>query len=258
LRILGFDTATRATAVAVWDAADRAFQAIEARDDPGGGGRPNHTTRLMALIVEVLERSDTTWAGLDRIAVGVGPGTFTGLRIGIATARALGRARGIPVVGVSTLRSLALGARGIASGDPRVRATAGRPSPPPFDAQLAVLDARRGEVFAACWRAGEPAIAPAELLLAPRALSPDTLARLAPELGRSVLAVGEGAVEFRQILERSGTWIPEDESGLHRVTAINHCRLAGGMPAAGDPDEVRPEYLRLPDAEISLRDARKP
>jgi tRNA threonylcarbamoyladenosine biosynthesis protein TsaB len=258
LRILGFDTATRSTAVAVWDATDRAFQAIEARDDPRAGARPNHTSRLMTLIIEVLERSDTTWAGLDRIAVGVGPGTFTGLRIGIATARALGRARGIPLVGVSTLRSLALGAQGIASGDQRVRATAGRCSPSPFDARLAVLDARRGEVFAACWRAGEPAPGPTQPLLAPRALAPAALARLTPELGRSVLAIGEGAVEFRKILERSGTWIPEDESGLHRVTAINHCRLAGGMPPAGDPDEVRPEYLRLPDAEITFRDIRKP
>jgi len=241
LRILGLDTATRATAVAIWDS-DGDAPTTEGRDDPSPSVRPHHTTRLMALIVEVLERSATRWADIDRIAVGVGPGTFTGLRIGVATARALGRAQAIPLVGVSTLRSLALG-------PPEFD----RPEAP-FDAQLAVIDARRGEVFAACWRGGRSAIEPPEMLLAPAALAPDALARRSPELGSRILAVGEGAVEFRQILECSGMWIPEDGSGLHKVSAINHCRLASSL-RAGAPDEVRPEYLRLPDAEITLRDA---
>jgi len=264
LRILGLDTATRATAVAMWDS-DGDAPTTEGRDDPSPGVRPHHTTRLMELIVEVLERSGTPWAKIDRIAVGVGPGTFTGLRIGIATARALGRAQGIPLVGVSTLRSLALGAAEIGGpGSPALGAPEGdgqrdRPaddSPPAasFDALLAVIDARRGEVFAACWRGGRSAIEPPEMLLAPAALAPDALARRSPELGSRILAVGEGAVEFRQILECSGMWIPEDGSGLHKVSAINHCRLASSL-RAGAPDEVRPEYLRLPDAEITLRDA---
>ena len=251
MRILGLDTATRATAVAMWDS-DGDAPTTEGRDDPSPGVRPHHTTRLMELIVEVLERSGTPWAKIDRIAVGVGPGTFTGLRIGIATARALGRAQGIPLVGVSTLRSLALGAAEIAQ---RHDDAAGDwPPAGRFDAQLAVIDARRGEVFAACWRGGNPAVEPMQLLLAPAALAPDALARRSPELGSRILAVGEGAVEFRQILECAGMWIPEDGSGLHKVSAINHCRLASGE-RAGAPDEVRPEYLRLPDAEITRRDA---
>jgi tRNA threonylcarbamoyladenosine biosynthesis protein TsaB len=235
VRILGFDTATRATTVALWSP-DADAPATEGRDDPEPGVRPGHTTRLMALIVEVLERTGTTWAEVDRIAVGVGPGTFTGLRIGIATARALARAHGIPLVGVSTLHSLALGASGVGA------------------AELAVLDARRHEVFAACWRGAGTRSRPPELLLAPQALAPDALARLAPGLGSGILAIGDGAVEFRPILECSGMWIPEDDSRLHRVSAINHCRLASGL-CAGAPDEVRPEYLRLPDAEINLRGA---
>ena len=254
MRILGFDTATRATTAAIWDS-DGHIPATAGRDDPAPGVRPRHTTRLMALIVEVLEHSGTTWGEIDRIAVGVGPGTFTGLRIGVATARALARAQGIPLVGVSTLQSLALGAAEISEGHQR-RAD-GSPTAAPDDAQLAVIDARRGEVFAACWRGGSgraPELP--QLVLTPRALAPDALARLAPELGSSILAVGEGAVEFRQILERSGMWIPEDDSGLHKVSAINHCRLASGL-RAGNPDEVRPEYLRLPDAEINLRAAAK-
>jgi len=104
MRILAFDTATRATSVALDE--------FELRDDPPAGERPRHTTRLMPLIVEVLERTQTEWSAIDRIAVGVGPGTFTGLRIGVATARSLSRARRIPLVGVSTLESLALNASG--------------------------------------------------------------------------------------------------------------------------------------------------
>jgi tRNA threonylcarbamoyladenosine biosynthesis protein TsaB len=254
VRILGFDTATRATTAAIWDSDGRP-PATEGRDDPAPGVRPHHTTRLMELIVEVLERSGTTWAEIDRIAVGVGPGTFTGLRIGVATARALGRAQEIPLVGVSTLQSLALGAAEISEG--HHRRAGGSPAAALCDARLAVIDARRGEVFAACWRAGSRrADEPPQLVLAPQALAPDALARLAPELGSSILALGEGAIEFRQILERSGMWIPEDDSGVHKVSAINHCRLASGL-RAGNPDEVRPEYLRLPDAEINLRAAAK-
>src|SRR5205823_2510395 len=140
MRILAFDTATRATAVALDE--------VELRDDPPAGTRPHHTTRLMPLIVEVLERAATEWAEIDRIAVGIGPGTFTGLRIGVATARSLSRARRIPLVGVSTLESLALNASGA---DP---ATARANDAHDAEAVLAVLDARRGEVFAAGWQLG--------------------------------------------------------------------------------------------------------
>jgi tRNA threonylcarbamoyladenosine biosynthesis protein TsaB len=231
LRILGLDTATRSTTVALCDL-DGSLR-LEARDDPVPGERPGHVARLMPLVVELLERGSASWSDLDVIAVGVGPGTFTGVRVGIATARALARARAIPLAGISTLESLGLGATSSGAGD----------------AILAVLDARRGEVFAAAWRsrAGELA----EQLLSQRPLSPDELARRISTLGSRVLAVGDGAVEFRAVLERSGASVPDDESELHKVTAINHCRLAGG--SIGCAPEVRPAYLRLPDAELARR-----
>jgi tRNA threonylcarbamoyladenosine biosynthesis protein TsaB len=231
MKVLAFDTATRATSVALDE--------IEGRDDPPTGVRPRHTTRLMPLIVEVLERTGTAWCDIDRIAVGIGPGTFTGLRIGVATARALSRARGMPLVGVSTLESLALNAL---SSD---AAAAGRDRRGP-DAVLAVLDARRGEVFAAAWeldRARRP-------LLAPRALAPEELAETVTSFGLRTLAIGDGAVEFRAALERSGVLIPADGSTLNRVTAVNHVRLARTLAASG-PAEIRPQYLRLPDAELA-------
>jgi tRNA A37 threonylcarbamoyladenosine modification protein TsaB len=122
---------------------------------------------------------------------------------------------------------------------------------------LAVLDARRGEVFAAAWRAGDRAVGRQRTpMLDPRALRPELLAARIPELGPLTLTVGDGAVEFREVLEQPRALIPDDRSELHRVSAINHCRLAGGRSASA-PDEVAPVYLRLPDAEIAHRAAGK-
>jgi hypothetical protein len=65
------------------------------------------------------------------------------------------------------------------------------------------------------------------------------------------VAAGDGSVAFRTALERSGARIPKDDSTRNRVSAIEHCRLALGL-SPERPEEVRPEYLRLPDAEINL------
>lgn len=254
MRILAFDTATRATTVALVDTDQRSATGIlaQARDDPAPGLRPRHTTHLMALITEVLERGGG-WGAVDGIAVGVGPGTFTGLRIGVATARALAQARDLPLAGVSTLRSLAQAATATATAEAE------------FDAVVAVIDARRREVFAAGWAPAALAapLAPAalarphadEALLDPVAIAPETLAEAGPELGPRRLTIGDGAVEFRAVLEASGATIPDRDSSVHRVDAVSHARLAAGLVRAGA--DVHPEYLRLPDAELSLRAAQK-
>ena len=123
-----------------------------------------------------------------RIAVGVGPGSFTGLRLGIATARGLAQARDLPLVGVSSLAALAAGAERTAA--------------------LAVIDARRGEVFAAAAAGGCSG--------RPR-WDPEALAaRIQP----GWLTIGDGAVRFREPLERAGAVIPADDSPLHRVSAL--------------------------------------
>jgi tRNA threonylcarbamoyladenosine biosynthesis protein TsaB len=230
--MLAFDTATRSTTVALCGVGDGV---LEARDDPSAGERPGHATRLMPLAVELLEQAGIGWRELDQIAVGVGPGTFTGLRIGIATARALAQARRIPLVGVSTLQSLALGATD----------TAG--------SVLAVIDARRGEAFVAGWRAGE-VCEPGRQLLRERVVAPDALGELVHAMPLPVLAVGDGALAFRTVLERSGASVPEDVSELHRVTAINHCTLARYLRGEA-PEQVAPHYMRLPDAELARRAA---
>jgi tRNA threonylcarbamoyladenosine biosynthesis protein TsaB len=237
VRVLALDTATRATAVAFAD--DGAGLLVARRDDPPPGARPRHTTRLLALAVDALAEAGAGWDDVQRLAVGVGPGTFTGLRIGVASARALAASLQIPLVGVSTLRSLATGVSG-ATGAPG------------GELVVAVIDARRGEVFAAAWPAGEALDPAADPVFGPAAYAPDELARTAAGSARSWLAVGDGAVAFRAALERSGARIPEEDSELHRVSAVHHCRLAAALEP-GDPTLVRPEYLRVPDAEAQLR-----
>lgn len=210
--------------------------ALELRDDPPVRERPRHTTRLLPLIAQLLAQADMSFAELDRIAVGIGPGTFTGLRIGIATARALALARSIPLVGVSTLHALALGAQETAS--PRLDTETVTP----------VLDARRGEVFAAAWSVRALQAAP---LLAPRAMRPDALAELlrGQSTGSATtLAIGDGALAFRSALERSGALVPGEDSKLHLVSAAQHCRLAESLPPR-HPDDIHPSYLRAPDAQ---------
>jgi tRNA threonylcarbamoyladenosine biosynthesis protein TsaB len=237
--ILGFDTATAATSVALSglgsDApGDEGRETLELRDDPPPGERPRHATRLLGLITEVMDQAGTGWASIDRIAVGVGPGTFTGLRIGLATAKGLARAAGIPLVGVSTLHALALNARGCPPGGPEHRSVA------------AVLDARRGEAFAAVFHMEglHEARPPA---LTPRALAPDALAAELRPFGPGLLAIGDGALAFREQLERAEVHVPDDVSELHRVTAAQHCQLAPLLPVV-QPDELHPDYQRPPDA----------
>jgi tRNA threonylcarbamoyladenosine biosynthesis protein TsaB len=232
MKVLGFDTATRATAVAVLDSETGTVH--ERRDDPPGAGRPRHTTRLLPLAAQALADAGTDWPRVGLIAVGTGPGTFTGIRIGVATARALATARGTPIAGVSTLQALAAAAVGAAEDGERV---------------LAVLDARRSEVFVAGWAPGDSGRAGAEPVLAPRALAPQALADALAGTGERWLAVGDGVLAYRADVERAGARVPGADSPLHRVSAAEICRLALSA-RAGAARDVRPQYLREPDAKL--------
>lgn len=167
------------------------------------------------------------WEAVEAIAVGRGPGTFTGLRVGIATARALGLSRGLPVRGVCTLDALG-------------RALAERPGPA---ARLAAIDARRGEVFSALYSAD------GERLREPEVSRPEALAERLAELPEPPLAAGSGAVRFRQQLTERGVEVPDDADAVHRIAARHICALAANDPGAGDDGPVAPIYLRPPDAE---------
>jgi tRNA threonylcarbamoyladenosine biosynthesis protein TsaB len=216
--ILGFDTATPATVVAVLPDDG---EVIELRDDPVPGARPGHAARLLPLARAALGGAGAGFEDVTRIAVGTGPGTFTGLRIGVATARALAQATRAELVGVSTLHALAA-----AAGDDR--------------AVLAVLDARRGEAFAAPFAPESP---PGRAV----AIAPERLPELAPAEAGPWMAVGEGALRFREQLEPAAIAVPADGSALHRVSALAICRLARAA-APVDREALLPEYVRAPDA----------
>jgi tRNA threonylcarbamoyladenosine biosynthesis protein TsaB len=219
--ILAIDTATSATVVGV-AAPDGALLAA-GRHDPAPGERPGHGPQLLALAARALEEAGVPWAAITRIGAGAGPGTFTGLRIGIATVRALAQGLDAEVVAVSSLGALALAAR---DGEGPV---------------LAAIDARRGEAYVAAFGAdGTP-------LLAPAAWGPERLAGvgdLAPGRWR---AVGDGALRFRADLEAVGVTVAADDSSLHRVSAEALCRLAAEGPTV-PRDALVPEYVRAPDA----------
>jgi tRNA threonylcarbamoyladenosine biosynthesis protein TsaB len=244
LIVLGLDTATPATAVGLRLADGTTLQAY---DQPAAGERPGHASQSLTLASELLAQAGIGWDALERIAVGVGPGTFTGLRVGIASARGLAQSLGIEVVGVSSLRVLAQAA--LREPDSQARRV------------LAAIDARRGEAFAAAYDArGElappRALPPEELATIPGALcdlSRETLAAGEhPRLDRhDWCAVGDGALRFRGYLEAIAVAVPVDTSPLHRVDAGALCELALSAPA-GDPEAVLPDYSRRPDAEIAL------
>jgi len=219
---LALDTATSATVVGL-HLADGTVR--EARDDVEAGLRPRHTSRLLPLAAGLLGEAGLGWHDLELIAVGLGPGTFTGLRIGIATARGLAAATGARLVGVGTLRALAA-----AAGDGRV---------------LGVIDARRAEVFVAGYEDGRQVIAPT-------AVGPDEVRDLAG--GRDWLAVGDGALRFRELLEGGGLIVAPERSPLHLVGSAAILRLAIADDVDGRGD-VLPIYVRLPDAELTLRAA---
>jgi tRNA threonylcarbamoyladenosine biosynthesis protein TsaB len=221
--VLGIDTATSATAVAL-RLSDGSVS--EARDDPPAGAHPGHATRLLGMAAELLDGAGISSRELDRIAVGSGPGAFTGLRVGVATARGLAQSLAAEIVPVSSLAALARTGPG------------GRPL-------LAVIDARRGEVFAA------PFASPAGPQLAPAAvLAPDRVGELA---GEDAVAVGDGARRYRSELEAAGLEVPPDEDAAHRLRAAAVCELGLELDPSGDYQSVVPDYLRRPDAELTLQ-----
>jgi tRNA threonylcarbamoyladenosine biosynthesis protein TsaB len=238
--LLGFDTATPSTAVGLRVATG---ETLTVRDDPGAGERPGHATRLLAMSGELLSRAGVGWSALDRIAVGLGPGTFTGLRVGVATARGLAQSLSVDLTGVATPQALAMRTYGECE----------------HRDVLAVIDARRGEAFAAAYRiGGKKSIVE---LAAPRALAPEDLEEVLDEAdegereGGGWLAVGDGAIRFREHLELAGVAVPEDHSPLHLVDACAICDLGEGARVASRLEEIVPDYRRRADAEIALERA---
>ena len=171
---LAFDTATEKATSALVD------------DGEVLGERVSRAATLLEDVDALLRQAGASPRELDALAVGVGPGSFTGVRIGLAAARGLALALDLPGAGVSTLDALAAGAPGA----------------------LPVIDARRREVFT--FADGTPlALAPADVIVEP-----------------GTVCVGDGAIRYRVLFEQKGAVVPPDGDERHLPRARFHAALA--------------------------------
>ncbi len=212
MNLLAIDTALEACSVGVATSGD---EPVLLSEIIGRG----HAERLFGMIETAMAEAGLAYGDLDRIAVTAGPGSFTGLRVGIAAARGLALVTGCPVVGVGTLAVIAAAAR----------ATAGPVS------VLATLDARRGEVYAQLFDASGEAVGD------PQAGAPD---RFAPLAGPETRIAGSGAA---LVAAEAGA------GASTRIVAIASAPdiaalVALGLAAPPPHDSPRPLYIRAPDA----------
>ncbi len=186
-----------------------------------------HSRTLLPLIESALENASLGFGDLERIAVSAGPGSFTGLRIGLSMAKGIAFVRQLPCVPVSTLEALAYNA-------------AGWRGP-----VLAVLDARAGQVYAALFElgTGPGGEAPVLRLWDDAAM---TLEELAQRLPEGALAVGDGAALVCQKIQGKGLVPAPERMRLQRASSV--AAAAEHLPAVS-ADALSPAYLRKPQAE---------
>jgi tRNA threonylcarbamoyladenosine biosynthesis protein TsaB len=232
--ILALDTTTRTGSCALARLGSVLREEASAPDQPPAARLPGD---LMAL----LETAGVTLGEIDIFAVAIGPGSFTGLRIGIATMQGLAFAQGKPLIGISGLDALAALAASSASS-----ASSAPPSTthhPPTSVSPWV-DAWRGEVYAARYENGRSVEPP---LVAPPA-------RLLAAITSPTLFTGDGAAAHRDDIVRAlGERARFTEPLVPRL-AGRIALLAGEAAARGErpaPDAVRPLYVRRPDAELA-------
>ena len=224
MKVIGFDTATDDTVVAATIDGETVFEFLEG---PGPDGKPVHSETLLRAVNEAAEVCGG-WPEVSRVAVGTGPGTFTGIRIGLSTATGLALATGVDLVPVSTLRAVAQPMLGEGP-------------------VLAVLDARRKEAFAALYAGDGSEIWP------PFVSSPEDLAERLTGLASSPKAGGPGAIRFSEELTRVGVKIPAPEAGIHRLSGCSICDLGALAARVDQTNPLEPTYLRVPDAQLWLQ-----
>jgi len=188
--------------------------------------------QVLALVEKVLTSAETAVQGIDAVAVSRGPGSLTGLRVGIGTARGIALGIGKPLVGVSCLRAIAAG---LGAGPPT----------------LALIDAGKGEVYGCLFEPGEPPHPLGRERVAP----PEAFAQAVTS--RRIRIAGPGAGRYRDLFA-PGSWIqtPSEELLAGSIGLLAWARLnaAAGEPSGG-PDEdnqASPRYLRREGAPVSF------
>lgn len=225
MKLLAIDTALNACSAAIVDGRPGEEWRVLARVASAGG--KGNAERLLPLLDQAKREAGLELADLDGIVATVGPGSFTGIRTALATARGLGLALGKPVWGVTTTQALAQAAI----------LAAAMPGQGPGHGVVAVIDARRDEVYIQVFAAdGSPATEPLLLALA-------DAAALLP--GDPVQLVGSGAALLKEAARRDDLILsPADPDPDPVIVA----KLAAGMPV---PDHApAPLYIRPPDAAL--------
>ncbi|HEY0216789.1 MAG TPA: tRNA (adenosine(37)-N6)-threonylcarbamoyltransferase complex dimerization subunit type 1 TsaB [Cellulomonas sp.] len=227
--VLALDTSSAASAAVVDDAGTTLASRCSRE-------QRRHAELLTPLVEQVLADAGLTRTDLTAVVAGTGPAPFTGLRVGLVTARTLGLALGVPVHGVSSLDALALAA---------VRAALAGTGPDVAGREvLVVTDARRKEVYWARYRVVPGAVGAdptVETVAGPGVDTPVTVAEAGIE---GLLVVGAGTALYPDLL-------PATPGGPETVDAADLARVALGRLAAGGPGTelgTEPLYLRRPDA----------
>ena len=241
MRILGIDTATAAASVALIEDGKLVAEEIQSKTGKSSDGemaqrRGNHAEIVLPLIQSLLGKTHTTAADLSGIAISIGPGSFTGLRIGLATAKGIAYACGLPLVGVSTLKANAARVTG-------------------FDGIIcSLLDARKSEVYFALFR---------RIGADFERLTEDAMTSIDSALdqvrncasGSSLRFIGDGARAYENILTRHFGGFTKINEGCSSVAA-QVAGLAEGRFHAKKTDDLAmllPVYLRPSEAETKRR-----
>lgn len=226
--VLGLDTSTEVSSVCIGDEGGAIATASLST-------ARSHAEFLLPAVRFCLAQADLGFDRVAGVAVGLGPGLYTGMRVGIATAQSLAHAARLPCVGLGSLDVLAYRARTVSSSR----------------LLCAVLDARRGEAFWALYR---PCPTGVQRTTDFRVGPPEKLAGEIEASPDDVLCLGDGALRYRQLLESAGAAI--DPSPDAHPDARDLVQLA--LPRfvreeTQRPEDLRPIYLREADARISWR-----
>lgn len=205
--LLALDTALETCSAAVL----RGGEVLAARSEEMARG---HQERLALLVAEVMAEAGVAFDQLDRIGVTVGPGSFTGLRVGLAFAKGLGVALDRPVVGVGTLAAMGAGTSGFAT---------------------AAVDARRGQIYLQAFRDGQPVSAPEALAAADAGRWLIDIDSTGPGL-----IVGSGAALLASAFPSAAS---DPRAGADPVWVARLAQTADEAPPV-------PIYLRAPDAKL--------
>lgn len=233
--LLALDTATERTAVGLARLGDEQLEMFAAAvvDAPRAA-----MSRLLPMTESLLTTNGVTIAEVEGIIVGRGPGSFTGVRIGVATAKGLAHGLGCPLWGVSTLDAIAW-------------------AWPDHDITLAVVgDAMRGEVYPALFRCGGGTV---ERLTPIGVAKPEAVAAQWAALGQPLVLAGNGLRKYERIFSAAlgeSAVIAEEELWAPRPSGLFAAwvaQLASDDHGSGEPGDVLPVYTRLSDAEENER-----